>query len=279
MDKINYDNFNKFLVSMGIIFIILPFSGFVFICSDSFDLLIPKDELLTYTETAQMVIALKQSIPLFMKHKLVWIVAIFIVLIGLLMLGIGLVGWHGQQKKEDTLKDLEVRQKKAEIEKITDTMSDEQIIENMVKNSAVVSDSSELYGEINNIVKYMMIEYRFFNYIKSNKFDYIVKRNVVMEKCEFDVVAFAKSSFAKDYIYEVKYIYHNITISKINEYRNRMKEQKKIFSEQTNHLPYAVLVLIVIDDLYEDVKNKTKKLEKWNNYAIHIVRESELSDY
>ena len=71
------------------------------------------------------------------------------------------------------------------------------------------------------------------------------------------------------YIYEVKYIYHNITISKINEYRNRMKEQKRIFSEQTNHLPYAVLVLIVIDDLYEDVKNKTKKFK--NSLHLGII--------
>ena len=104
VEKIKYDDYNKFWVSLGIMFIIFPVSMVLFACSDSFDLLITEQEMLTYTETAQAVIAWKQSIPLLFREKKIWIAAVMLMFVGVLMLRVGLVGWHGQQKKTISLK-------------------------------------------------------------------------------------------------------------------------------------------------------------------------------
>lgn len=39
-----------------------------------------------------------------------------------------------------------------------------------------------------------------------------------------------------------------------------------------------VLVLIVADELHEHTLNIVDEIEKWNNYSIDVIRESELPE-
>lgn len=69
MGNINYDSFYKFLVSLGIILVILPLTVLIFLTTNSFDLQITAADLTQYTPTAQKVIAWRQSLPLLIEEK------------------------------------------------------------------------------------------------------------------------------------------------------------------------------------------------------------------
>ena len=72
MGNMNYDSFYKFLVSLGIILVILPWTVLMFLTTNSFDLQITEVDLAQYTQTAQKVIALRQSLPLLVQEKYTW---------------------------------------------------------------------------------------------------------------------------------------------------------------------------------------------------------------
>ena len=71
MGNVNYDSFYKFLVSLGIVLIILPLAFLTFMITNSFDLQIIEADLNKYTQTAQDVIKWRQSIPMLVKEKYV----------------------------------------------------------------------------------------------------------------------------------------------------------------------------------------------------------------
>ena len=56
MGNINYDSLYKFLVLLGVIFIILPFTVLIFFTTNSFNLKITKIDLAQYIQTAQKII-------------------------------------------------------------------------------------------------------------------------------------------------------------------------------------------------------------------------------
>lgn len=56
MGNINYDSLYKFLVLLGVIFIILPFTVLIFFTTNSFNLQITKIDLAQYIQTAQKII-------------------------------------------------------------------------------------------------------------------------------------------------------------------------------------------------------------------------------
>jgi len=92
----------------------------------------------------------------------------------------------------------------------------------------------------------------------------------------FDIVAFSNNYFDKDFVYEIKYIYKNITTNDIRQYQDNMRKLRKTFSEETNHLPYMVLTLITQDSLYEYTKEIVQEVKKQNNYSIEVIKESQL---
>jgi len=56
MNKIEYDSFYKFLVSLGIILITLPVILFIFLLKEPYDLLVTTEEIQNITSTAQQII-------------------------------------------------------------------------------------------------------------------------------------------------------------------------------------------------------------------------------
>lgn len=266
MGNINYDSFYKFLVSLGIILVILPFTALIFLLTNSFDLQISELELTTYTETAQNVIRFRQSIPLLIQERGIWWIMGGCVFCGIFLIVYGLIKWYELQKIEDICKKREAEKQMEAIMKNTVNMSDEQIIEKTVFEE----------GPSVAVMKGFLIEQRVFNYIKNIKNTYIVKNNIMIGDCEYDVVAFSNKIFEKDYVYEVKYVKNKISFSQIEKYREKMKRLQTNFSEKLNRIPYMVLVIVVSDEMYENTFNVFERMEKWNNYSIQIMKESNL---
>ena len=160
----------------------------------------------------------------------------------------------------------EAEKQKEAIEKNTVQMSDAQIIQKAVFDE----------GPSTNVMKGFIIQQKFFEFIKDTKKEYIVKSNIMIGKFEYDVIAFSNKAFEKDYVYEVKYLKRNLSSHQIEQWREKMEKLKTNFSTMLNRIPYMTLTIIVPDEIYENALNAAKKVQKWNNYSIEILQESEL---
>lgn len=280
MANINYDSFYKFLASLGIILVALPFMAILFLFTDSFNLQIPEADLIGYTKTAQAVIRLKQSVPLLIEQWYVWLIFIVFFIVGVQLIYIGLIKWHELQKIDDICKQLDMEKLKKEVGEKVEPMSDKEIMQNHTDDThseQITQNANSLESSGAVAMKSFLVEQRFCDFIKSTHQSSLVKHNIKIGRCEYDVVAFSTQHFAKDYVYEVKYMKKDITSSRIEQYREQMKKLKQTFSENFNRIPYMVLAIIVPDDVYEQALNAAKKVDKWNNYLINVIKESELS--
>lgn len=281
MEHINYDSFYKFLTSLGIIIAVIPFAAVLFLFTDSFNLQISETDLVEYTKTAQDVIRLKQSIPLLVEKWHIWIIFAFILFGGIALTCIGMKKWYELQKLDDICKKRDADKAMETIRKNTVDMSDEQIIQ---KNTDDMFGGQNIQNDIYSrsassvAMKCFLIEQKFFNLVKSTNRSRLVKCNIMIGDCEYDMVVFSTQLFEKDYVYEIKYMRKDITSGRIERYREQMKKLKQNFAEKLNRIPYMVLAIIVPDDLYEHTLNNVGKIEKWNNYSIEVLRESELPE-
>ena len=133
-------------------------------------------------------------------------------------------------------------------------MSDEQIIQ---KNAFDMSDEQIIQNHnipesTNSIaMKGFLVKQKYFNFVKSTKRTYLIKRNIIIGRCEYDIVAFSNRLFEK---------------------------LKNNFSETLNRIPYMVLAVVVPDEVYEHTLSITNNIEKWNNNSIEVIKESELPE-
>lgn len=118
MGNINYDSFYKFLVSLGIILVILPLTVLIFLTTNSFDLQIAEADLAQYTQTAQKVIAWRQSLPLLIQEKCTWWIIGGFSICGVCLILYGLIKWHELQKIDDICKNVKLKSKGKQLKKI-----------------------------------------------------------------------------------------------------------------------------------------------------------------
>src|SRR4051794_31679801 len=99
--KIEYGDLYKFTVSIGVLLIGLAFALPWMILRESFDLLVPANNWVSYTPTAQSALHQRQQLIDWYSHWALWISA------GLLIVGIGAVltglvfWWRRNQKHID----------------------------------------------------------------------------------------------------------------------------------------------------------------------------------
>lgn len=266
MGNVNYDSFYKFLVSLGIILVILPFTVFVFLVTNSFDLQISEADLITYTETAQEVIRWRQAIPLLFHKKLILCIIAICIIGGVVLIIYGLIKWHELQKLDDICKRREAEKQMEAIEKNIVEMSDDQIIQKTTFDE----------GPSANVMKGFLIEQKYFNLVKSIRNTHTVKNNIMIGNCEYDIVAFSNKFFEKDFVYEVKYLRNNISLNRIEKCRENMKKLRANFSDKLNRIPYMILTIVVPDEMFERTLNIVNQMEKWNNYSVEVMKESDL---
>ena len=279
MENINYDSFYKFLASLGLILIAIPFTVVLFLFTDSFNLQISEIDLVGYTQTAQDVIRLKQSMPLLIEKWYVWLIFVIFFIVGIELICIGLKNWYKMQKVEDKHKQQELEKLEQEIRENTADMSDEQIMQKKIVDTSdeqITQNniSSENSGSM--AMKSFLIEQKFSDLVKSTDHSRLIKCNIRIGDCDYDMVAFSNQLFEKDYVYEIKYMREGITPDRIKQYRDKMKKLKQTFSEKLNRIPYMVLVIVVADNVYEHTQSIVNGIEKWNNYLIEVKKESEL---
>ena len=126
MSKIEYDNFPKFLVSIGIVLFALPIVIVHFFLQENAVLLVTEQELSQLSPMASQVVIAKQNLCLWLANN-IFILSIVCVLCGVVLLILGCKMWYSRQKKVDAKQDLELQTAEAQYRKMTLEEKDEKI--------------------------------------------------------------------------------------------------------------------------------------------------------
>lgn len=211
MSKLEYDNLHKFLVSFGIILIILPFAALFYFYNSS-PILISQTEYDSLSAYTLELINSKNEILSIFTKVFPWIAIAFIFL-GIASLIYGIIKWFGVQKKLDKKLDAEstkntLNELKASDKEINDKIKKEvEEVENTNNSTLQTSENSKFtkHSQIQAIGKYYEIEDKCFNYFTtkySKTFDF--KRNIRIGNTYYDFVGVSNKDDC-DFIFEIKY--------------------------------------------------------------------------
>lgn len=202
MDKLEYDSLHKFLVSLGVIFIALPFVVLYFVFSNDVILIsqIDFDGLSQYSQN------------LLQQQSFLWKIVIIVLPIacvllfvaGIILLVTGITNWKKVQKNLDAVIEADRIRHELENEKMKNSEIFEKTTEEVRENElqANVSEHSA-------IIKHLDIEDRYFAKVVNEwpvrkKRRYSFLRNIKIGKYEYDGVAVSTMDNI-DLIYEIKY--------------------------------------------------------------------------
>lgn len=225
MNNLQFDSFQKFLVSIGTILLIAPLFAFQYLLSGAYDVIISSEEYSNLSDISLNLLSVRVKY-LDSAFKYGPYICLLLMIIGLGLIILGCIRWYKIQVLiDDNLKD-EHDTKKIEFEKQTqsDILSSaiEEIIETDSPNESVQTQTEQYFVQATDRVhKYMDIERRVNNYL-SNTLDgrYTISQDMKTTSYRYDIVA---ESSTDTIIYEIKYwkqmppfrVYE--TISKLKE--------------------------------------------------------------
>lgn len=254
MDSLKYDSIYKFMVSFGIILLIIPFIvGYNFFYSNDI-LLISNDKIVNLTPISVKIIEVKQNFiyELINNYKLLFLLFVIIEGLGIFFVIIGLTLWNKNiqdienkklrldyQLMEQKIKSLSITEKRNKISK--------EIKE--IKHHVLENDYLEIENEICNIIQGVFKEDKLLRDIKiekNNSIDCFIPYNN------------PNNLLAK--AFEIKYI-QNVNITK--KYLNRIEQKMEGFANSyyTKFFQYCyVSTLLVVDELNDKFIKENKEI-------------------
>lgn len=212
MNKLEYDNLYKFLVSLGIILIVLPLAAMIYFYNTNPILISQVDYDLLSEYSLKMIDNRNQLLSMFIK-VLPWFTTISI-LVGIILISCGIYKWFFLQRKLDKKLDSETTKKALDVLQA----SDEEISEKLKKETEEIdnidSNNKNLkhnnaeqpeHPQLKTLGKYYEIEDLCFNYFTRKhlkKFDF--KRNIRIGNTYYDFIGVSAND-EPDLIFEIKY--------------------------------------------------------------------------
>ena len=252
MDKLQFDSFYKFLVSIGIVLIITPVFLLHYLISGSYDIIITEEEFSSLSSISKELIEHKR-ICLNFVYQFIPIFCIILILIGLFLFILGCYKWNTiQQSAQNQLTDLDIKEKQLNIKK----MSAKEIAEKMVSENIEEISESEVNSSIATSIrsstsatvkKAFEIEDKLYISI-SNKFGkkYFYHQNVRIHTEEYDIIAESTDS-SPDLLYEIKYWSRHASVARISSLFEQVKKKGEIYKDNTNR-DYRVKIIIVTSE-------------------------------
>lgn len=202
MEKLQYDSFYKFLVSLGTILIISPLLALYFLVNSSNAILMESDFYNALTSSSQNIVNKREGILSFVfKYSPWFLIAVFI--LGILAFLYGGYKWFSLQKELDQ----QIKLKTKEQKNIVENMSPPEIFK---KTNADVQDiktpkEANKTAQSGVLLKALSLEDTYYQMVKEKlKKKYSVRQNVKINHMEYDIVA--RSKFDNlDSLYEIKY--------------------------------------------------------------------------
>ena len=208
MDKLQYDNLYKFLVSLGIVLIVLPVAALVFLFNME-PILISQADYDLLSDFSLQMIATRNKLTSYFISIFPWVAGI-LTCIGIVVLLIGIFKWVGLQKNLDKKLDAEAAIHTLNLLKMSSAEVAAKIEEEVKETVSIEAPTPPVSSAVNDhssaMNKYIEIEDLCFNYFTkryANKYSF--ERNIRMGKYCYDFIGVSKLNNI-DLIVEIKYL-------------------------------------------------------------------------
>lgn len=263
MDKLQYDSFYKFLVSLGMLLITLPVLAFLYVLNMDCKLISQSD----YDNLSQISIQRIQNNEnlLDFTTTIMPIASIVLIVTGLTLIIIGCCKWYSIQKELDEQIKSDTITKKINATQLSSSESVEK-----AANEISAEQNASTNVSSDRVVKYMQIEDKCYNYF-SNKFShrYFFKQNLRIGRFEYDIIALSKRT-KNDLIFEIKYwTVNTITNNRLEHLISNVKSMCDNYKSITSHNCESVIVIVAPKEKIEKVKSAC--LNYFNNYKNSVL--------
>ena len=289
MEKIEYSDLNKFLVSVGVALMTISILIIWLFFREPFDLLLEQKTIDNLTETAKTIILTRQGQVSYFLCIIPW-VALILFLLGLTSLIIGLIRWLKKQRLLDERDELTNKKLQKELEKL----SEKEVVDKAeteykqtVDEQAQPAESKTETSDKEQFVKsYLQVEQTISDKLKlffSDK--YRVLTNYRLKHFEYDIILNAPLKLDTDKLIEIKYYPNGVTSQYIRETLIRMEIAKGFYQETMQKPVKPVLIIVLPENKYNlieiaKLKETTKQLKhiKLDNLSLHFISQNKLND-
>ncbi|HCE3705934.1 TPA: hypothetical protein NG682_004729 [Vibrio parahaemolyticus] len=265
--KFEFGDLYKFIVSLGVVLITISIMVPWFFLKEPFDLFRPVNEINALSEVAKSVIEERQNTISLIVQLIPWFSLIGSI-IGSILIYFGLKNWYSNQVHidEQTRLDVEIKKQslrdatKDEIEeKETAEYQELQVAENSSVDTYRVNSFRGQYSEVEELV--------YSKFLNTYQSKYEVSHNKMIAGVELDILLKGKHMLTKDYIVEVKYIRKGFNFGWLREAYLKNIYAKSVYSQMTNRLPNTLLLIVINENAYDEVKYK-KLLQRLSSETI-----------
>lgn len=280
MEKLKYDSLYKFIVSIGIVIIILPFIFIFSLLNNNDIILVKENDINQLTNTAKDIILLEQNYKyIILSNPIIFtvIVLIFFIVV-FLIVWYGIIQWKDKvQKYEDKSRELSNKLLEKQIKSLTIEEKEEKIKEDIeISGLETQSNKSNNFSNRQQIFNYINIQEKAYKIIRKEFKNYKIFEEVKLEKQMYDCIALDISDYASyDYIFEIKYFSTIKAIKgKIKKLELMMLEKELLYYNNSKRNVKTILIIIV-ENFSEKDQLENKKLldeiKKKNNNMTQII--------
>jgi len=263
--QVTYETKYKFLVSLGVLFIISPFvlTCYMFTVSRA-DFLYSIEQYKLLTTASKQVVDTTQC---FYQH----LIPICIILIGLGII-VGGVFIRKGLKDWQPFQDFDLERNRLTLQQLSTVTSKEKAsIQDRYKESEI-SVSYRSY--------YQFTEDKIVRRIYETAPDeYKVITNQKLNSYYYDIIALGKKFFVKDIIFEIKYLNRNIDNNLYENYIQVVDRLFKSFSKETNRRSHGKLLIITENSNFEQVKKFVNDKKTTKIFTIEVINRNEIEGY
>lgn len=268
MDKLQYDSLYKFLVSLGLVLIVLPFAALIYLFNVD-PILISQIEYDALSEYSLQMIANRNELIVTAIKVFPTVGAISFVL-GIFLAAIGFINWNRNQKKLDKKLDDETTVKtlnRMEMSSNEVAAKVEQEAKEAVAESTGNTNTSTAHFQKTLMAQYREIEDLCFSYFtKKYGRRYSLKRDIRMGKYDYDLICVSKKDDI-DLLVEIKYWRNPTVVARgLIDTCGRLNDACENY-HTIAHRDFSGIVFIVTPD--EQLSKIESAVERCTEKALH----------
>lgn len=282
MDKLQYDSFYKFIVSVGIVLIVAPLFCLHYLVSGSYDIIMTQEEANNLSEISSDFLSIKiQYVQNIFKY--LPIICIVFIIVGVIFTFWGCLKWLQIQKTLDKITKLDLEEKELHIQSMSAQEIAEKVINEDIENHENSNSDSQITPSnstaSSRIRKAFEIEDACYSYLKNKlKRKYNVHQNVKVGNCDYDIIASSKYNNI-DLLYEIKYWNNPVSKATLARLVNQI-EKRGISYENTAHRNFRFIILIISqEDCFSETTDYLNNLISHKNLSfisIESMKEEQL---
>ncbi|MDO8446496.1 MAG: hypothetical protein Q7T53_10425 [Deltaproteobacteria bacterium] len=294
MQKIEYGDINKFLVSIGLVLIGLAILTPYLYLKEDFGLYIEKEAIDKFQEPIQHIITKKQEQVIGIQ-KIIPKVSFLLLLLGITSSFIGLKRWFKRQAKIDEKFDKEIRILDIEIESLTPEEKEEKAkkevqeieLEEVTQPVSTQKISLQTKTPFQDYIRIEQDIVRVFENYKSPNFE-ILSQQRIGNKFEVDILLKAKPKTYSDRIVEIKYFRNQLPQSIIQKTLYQLNTYISYYKNAARKQVIPVLLIVynneIIDSddilkFYNRIKDYSQDIPNLNRLKVEFIPEKEIEKF